>query len=201
MIRFSIRLGTVTLIALCGFLLPAQAEDDSKVVHYFPTKVGDKWTYVYSDPTGKNKDVEVDEEITQVEKKDGAMIVTISRRHTDGKFYPDRKREVSDKGIIQTEQFLFGNVSPLQSPWVHLKLPSKAGQSWPSRRMTTYVERPAETIKVPAGEVKAIRIDEYKNDNLEGPPIQTTWYAPRMGIVKVGTPNVVISLKSFSEGK
>jgi len=187
-------LAPILLLNLAAAPAPKKAEEST--LHY-PTKVGDKWTYLLTDKTGKEKEWEIVEMVTAVEDKKGVKVVTVGRFEEDGKVYPNRTREVSDRGVWQTEQLGFG---ALDSPWVHLKLPHKPGQMWDFQKTSMTAHGP-ERVKVPAGEYDAIRVEIRNKDEPKSDPIQTAWFAPRVGIVKLTKGDLLIVMKTFTPGK
>lgn len=170
---------------------------------FYPTKVGDKWTYLFTEKGGnaKDKTSELVEMVTAVEDKDGVKVVTVGRFHDDGKVYTNRTRRVSDRGVWQTEG---EGCEPFRTPWVHLKLPHKPGQAWEDdehSKDTSLTAHGPEKVKVPAGEYDAIRVEKRKRGEPKSDPIQTDWYAPRVGIVQVRSGTLLIVMKEFTPGK
>jgi hypothetical protein len=55
------------------------------------------------------------------------------------------------------------------------------------------VTGPIETVKVPAGKFKAIRVDRKDSDEY-----YTFWYTPGIGLVKNQDKTSVLELKSFT---
>jgi hypothetical protein len=165
---------------------------------YFPTRVGDAWVYLHTDSAGKQW--EVAEEVIAVKEKDRVRVVTIGRTHTDGKVYPNRIREVSDRGVIQTTS---DGIGLPRAPLIHLLLPHKPGQSWENKfnfpgTRTAYGP---EKVKVPAGEFESFRVEEWRRGKPNSELVQTEWYAPGRGIVKLTAPRLTIEMKSFTRGK
>jgi hypothetical protein len=187
---------------------PTPKQDEAAKL-YYPTRVGDKWTYLFTrtsdDARGvitpaEPKEWEFVEEVTAVEPKKGAKVVTVGRYEAGGKVYPNRVRQVSEEGVWQTEEM----GKAFRNPWVHLKLPHKAGQSWENEEQikdTTLTAHGPEKLKVPAGEFVAVRVEQRKSGKPDSDPIQTDWYAPRVGIVKLKTGNLLMVMKEFTPGK
>jgi hypothetical protein len=172
------------------FLLSAVAAPIPKATEesafYYPTKVGDKWTYTLTEKTGKDKGKkhELVEEVTAVEDKQGVKVVTVGRIHHDGKVYTHRIRRVSDQGVWQIESVGFEDH---RTPWVFLKLPHKPGQTWEDDRNdkeNSLAAHGPERVKVPAGEFNAIRVEWRKRGEPKSDPIHAEWYAPRVGSSK-----------------
>ena len=188
------------LLAFAAAPAPKAAEETKL---FFPTKVGDRWIYLFTVKKDKTKDEEseIEEAVTAVEDKKGVKVVTVGRLENDGKVHTNRMREVSEKGVWQMESPGF---EPLKTPWVHLKLPHKPGLTWDDdeheRGMTLTTHGP-DRVKVPAGEYDAIRVEKRKKGDPKAEPIQTDWYAPRVGIVKLTSVNLLVVMKSFTAGK
>jgi hypothetical protein len=120
------------LLALVAAPAPKEAEETKL---FFPTKVGDKWTYLFTEKANKDKEWEIVETVTAVEDKKGMKVVTVGRVEEDGKVYRNRIRTVSEKGVWQMESSIL-DMKPFKTPWVHLKLPHKPGQMWTTRTRT-----------------------------------------------------------------
>lgn len=188
------------LLVFAAAPAPKEAEETKL---FFPTKVGDKWTYQFTDKSenAKEKEWEIGETVTAVQDKKGVKAVTIGRLEDDGKVYTNRIREVSDKGVWQTEEPGFES---LKVPWVHLKLPHKRGQMWEdpdNEPGVTLTSHGPDKVKVPAGEYETIRVEKRKKGEPKSEPIRMAWFAPRVGLVKLTTGNLLIVMKSFTAGK
>jgi hypothetical protein len=172
---------------------------------YYPTRLGDK--LVYEMQTG-GAGTEITEVVTQVEKKDEALIVSIERELKGRKVAPSQF-SVSEKGV--TRVATSGRELPVPMPL--LKLPGKPGDTWTwepdpagaAPRKTTYTLGKEEEVEVPAGKFKALRVESELD--LGGNVIKgTLWYAPGVGLVKSvtssggGTGRTQV-LKSFTPGK
>lgn len=149
---------------------------------YFPTAVGAKW--VYTDAAGSDHT----EVVTAVERKDGAVVVTVAYERGDGDLHPVKTVAVSETGLRQ----LSDGDHRYAPPSVLLRLPHRDGNAW---RDDTEVVRESrvyrgtctahgpERVRVPAGVFEAVRVEsEY---TLNGIPCWlTVWFAPRVGAVK-----------------
>jgi len=188
------------LYALASLLLFAPAPE-AKPVLYYPTKIGDKLVYEFTD---RDKRIEFTETVLSAEKKDGVITVTISRKDAPAD-QPARKVKVSETGLA----LLANDPKDLQTPPVLLKLPSEAGDMWKSKPenaglgtitgcSSTFVG--IEEVKVPAGQYKAIRVDSVIS--LSGEQFKAShWYAPGVGLVKMVARGRIQELKSFTPGK
>jgi hypothetical protein len=101
-------------------------------------------------------------------------------------------------------------------PYILLKLPAKAGDSWssepapgrgrPAPRSTYTTVKVDEEIEVPAGKFKCVRVEAVSDANGRERKV-TSWYAPGVGLVRMdgtgpdGTSKVQRELKSFTPGK
>ena len=167
---------------------------------YFPTTVGTKWVYEFNRADGEKKWPDETEVLFAVEEgKDGAKVATIHRTLPD-RTYPFQKWEVSEQGLCCIEK-LVG--PPLRSPLCFLKLPQREGQSWDlgdlrDVKLTAYGP---ERVKVPAGEFNAIRVEHWSTQYEGVRPNQICWYAVDVGLVKLESGDIVVTLKSFTRGK
>lgn len=187
----------ILLISIAMLLLPDPKPAKSAAT-YFPTRVGDKWVYSIKSKSGKEKEIELIEEITAVSERGGVLTVTVSRAGEDGKMYKNREREISAEGILQVKNAIGERYD---SPWIHLKLPHKAEQSWKVAQLgAVYIAYGPEKITVPAGTFAAIRV-EQRNPVARDRVTQTEWFAVRYGIVKLETPDSIIVLKSFTPAR
>lgn len=173
---------------------------------YFPTTVGDRWVTEMRYATNTSEYTEV---VTAVEKKDGALVVSVGRE-VDGKVSPQSSDvRVTDKGLFRMS--LLGTV--YDEPYCILKLPLKPGESWTSESASgggavkstfKYKAIKEEDVEVPAGKFHAFRI-EVDVDSRGRPTHSTIWYDARVGVVKMeygdGDSGYVRVLKEFKPGK
>jgi hypothetical protein len=170
---------------------------------YSPTTVGTKWV-IASSEGAKDRTFEV----TAIEDKDGAKIVTVSEGQKVA--WVD---SVSAKGVYRIQ----GGETKFDPPICQLKLPHKPGDKWDLeggqlKGTMTVFER--EQVEVPAGKYKAIRLELVEPTPRRGlggkapvAPKWTFWYAPDVGLVKVirtgpsGVPAFVQEMKSFTPSK
>jgi hypothetical protein len=164
-------------------LVPVPKEEEL----YYPTQVGAKWVYQYSDGT------ELTSVITKVEVKDGSKVVSVSRAGKDGVPNHIFTRQVSSKGL-----FVIKVGDPPKSvnpPMCELRLPCKPGEKWtasPDDLNNPYFgvkyERKThgwEDVSVPSGTYRAIRVEENRIFSPRVSWQYSTWYAPGVGLVKV----------------
>jgi hypothetical protein len=195
----------ITAVVVFALILPVGApgapvpKPAVKPVDYFPTKVGDKWVYLVKSESAR-QETELVETVSEVKVKDGVKVVTISRAWDDNTFGVNREREVSAKGVVQMRDAIL-DVS-FDAPWVHLKLPHKDDQSWDVPHLEQkYTAHGPEEVKVPAGTFHAIRVEHWEKIKGKSVVVQTEWFAPRVGIVKLKAGETLIEMKSFTPGK
>jgi hypothetical protein len=172
-------------------------KDAGKTVLYFPTSVGAKWVY----KSGKTEWVE---QVTAVEEKDGAWVVTIGDVVGD-KVTPSYKRLVSPNGLFTGP----GGLKEVRFALTLLKLPAKPRDEWEWARdkggamICTVVG--TEVVEVPAGKFRAVRVESTLRNGEDTEPVQTGWFAPGVGQVKLvlwgGDGELSTVLKSFTPGK
>jgi hypothetical protein len=159
-----------------------------------PATVGATW--VYDLGSGREDTITV----SKVEVKDAETLVTTEHVLKGDQRTPHMTVSVSAKGI-----FLVAETGSLyDAPWCMLQLPHREGQSWetkPARGGAVVVNGtmksgPIEKVKLPTGEVTAMRVDW----DLGRGQSAKFWYAHGLGLVKMeGSPNR--TLKSFTPGK
>jgi RNA polymerase sigma factor (sigma-70 family) len=179
---------------------------------YYPTRVGTRLTYRYPD-------ADVVFVVTAVELKGDARVVTLGTVEPDGKILPFSTTEVSDTGLVMLRQgtVRFGPGAPAGRPKVQelvdrdpphrmLKLPATTGLKWDAPISTGLPARcelqKEETVKVPAGEFRAIPVDLYVGvPRVAGKPYRF-WYSRGLGPVKWETVDAGdVVLKSVTLGK
>ncbi|AMV29517.1 hypothetical protein VT84_34300 [Gemmata sp. SH-PL17] len=149
-----------------------------------PTRVGTTWVY---DVGNKQESTR---QISQVEEKNGAALVTTEYVHAGGKRSHHMTLSVSDKGIYLVAEH--GSTYPV--PWCIFKLPHKEGQTWTTEGHGGDMKSgPVEKVKTPAGEILAARVDWECNPG----QVVSYWYADGFGLVRMSGP-ASVSLKSFT---
>jgi hypothetical protein len=138
--------------------------------------------------------------ISAVEEKNGGKLVTTEYVEMGGKRRPAQVRLVSADGVFLVAE----NGRKYDEPWCILKLPYREGQKWETRLRGRGFEAdgtmrtgPIETVRVPVGEVSAVRI-EWEFTIGQNRHTATHWYAHGIGLVRV---NETLKLKSFTLGK
>lgn len=192
----------LTAAGLLAALVPAGAAPKPKSVPdpvpFYATTVGDAWVVV--NPKG----VTWSWVVTDVQSKDGALVVTAAEILNGGKRGRTVTHEVSARGVTRVAE----DGKPLPVPDCLIKLPPVAGAKWEqdvftpdgTKRTGTLVKKVVgeEEVETPAGTFKAVRVDtEYP----AGRPTQKSWYAPGVGEVMTDVQGTIYKLKSFSPAK
>jgi hypothetical protein len=163
-------------------------------VAYYPTKVGTKLVY---DRNG-------DEEtylVTKVEKVENGTMVTTEEVRTTG-LAPHQKVLVTWEGLFLVSE----GGAEYEPAWCTLQLPHNPGAMWETistRRGILQVRgrrtaKKEERVKTPAGEFRAIVVECEAPSGNGMSEIDTRWYAPEVGLVRL---NDELVLKSFTPGK
>jgi hypothetical protein len=205
MFRIAAALLAILLVASIATAAPTLK---GKETYYFPTTEGDQRVYETRDGDRVRETTDV---VMKVEKKDGALIVTVGRE-VKGDRRAMSKVEVSDKGVTQ-----LSGPFPFKPPHPVVKLPVKPGEQWthvsesgdgPAGTKSIHTVAKEEEIEVPAGKFKAVRMDvelTFVGGRGETTIRVSRWYAPGVGLVKsvqgTGGTESVIVLKSFTPGK
>jgi hypothetical protein len=170
---------------------------------YYPTTVGDRWVT----ETKWNDNARVDtntEVVTDVEKKDGEMIVTVGRESGGQVDAAKSQVKITEQGIFR----MAAQGQKFDPPYHILKTPLKVGSSWSTEVRSSgttfkYKVTKEEEIEVPAGKFKTFRLDVEIESGGSGQA--TIWYAPRVGIVrhdyKSENSNYSKVMKEFKAGK
>jgi hypothetical protein len=160
---------------------------------FFPTREGDRREYEVR--TGDKVEGSYADEITKVEKRDGALHVSVTRT------YPESGSAVSVIAVSADGLFrVAANGQAVDPPTTLLKLPARVGTKWDYEGGATYtVIKVDEEVEVPAGKFKAVRVELAD----PGAAARTTlWFSPAVGVIKItsGTDRVQV-LKAFTPGK
>lgn len=175
-------------------------------VLYYPTKVGAKWTYKYPD-------ADVTLVVTKVEDRDGQTVVSVGQVTGDGTVKRHQLVAVSGAEVSQLATMVVrvrqeaGKTVRLEDGWAEfpaprrlLQLPLKPGEKWTQADGSTGTSHAPETVKVLAGEFRAVPVDYERGG--KGTSRFRYWYAPGVGPVKWLTPKGdEIVLKEFTPGK
>ena len=152
----------------------------------FPTTVGTTWVYV----DGNNTESTI--RISAVEEKDGAKHVITEYVYADGTRPHHMTRAVSDQGVFLVAE----HGGKYSEPWCVFKLPHKQGQRWETGHGLR-TSGPVETVKVPAGEFVAARVDWQMDETR----VARYWYAHGVGVVFTDGGGSIWKLKQFTPGK
>lgn len=191
---------TTTLLATVSLVLsPSTAPvPKDRVPLYHPIEIGAKKVCI------DEKKTEFTEVVTDVEEKDGRMLVKVAGRNGDAEW--NATLAVSRQGIShlhEEEEF---------EEYV-LKTPFKAGDSWTIESKhfggykATYTVGKPEMVEVPAGRYLAVPVTREFNFDNEAIGSETAWYVPGIGEIKhiaktkEGIVQVQTVMKSFTPGK
>jgi hypothetical protein len=200
-------LGAVVLLAAGRTAVAAPGPKGKDEDLYHPTKVGDK--RVSEVRTGDTV-TELTEVVTQVKKRDGALLVSVRPEWTGPMTFSPATWSVSDQGVC----WVASDGHELSTPAPLLKVRAAPGEAWtwdpgdsgggrfPKLKFTSGKE---EEVEVPAGKFKGLRVDSEFGAGASVVK-QTTWYARGVGSVKMsatglGDGDLVQVLKSFTPGK
>jgi len=195
----------VAVLLMCvvgtGYSAPRPKGGDKPFV-YTATTVGDKW--VIASDYGRGLRDDLIYEVTAVERRDGAVVVTTERRPVKG-----AGRFIIKSRLAESGEFLLEEGEVRYDPPVRvLPLPIKEKDTWkyekPGIVKWTYTAGPEEDVEVPAGKFRSRRIDGEGES--EGKPVKCTeWIVPGHPTVKsviwLGDDKIVQVLKSFTPGK
>jgi len=178
-------------LAVAASVAHAAPAPKAKETVYFPTKEGD--TRVYEIRTGAKVEGGYTDVVTKVEKKDGALQVTITRERAGTTDFVTTIA-VTSEGL--TRVAIDGMT--LEKPIPLLKMPAKVGTKWEVDGGAKYSVTKEEEVEVPAGKFQAIRVE-----SVAGTSKSTLWFAPGVGLFKMasdGSDRVQV-LKEFKGGK
>lgn len=176
---------------------------------YYPTTVGYRWVMETRGSAGGGEYTQTTTDVvTAVEKKDGDIIVSVSREVDGRAATKPSQMKLSSSGLFRISM----GETIYDTPYCVLKLPLKAGEKWTSEVklneniQTTFKYEVAkeEEVEVPAGKFRAFRINVLAESRGTSSKY-TLWYAPQFGSIKEQldseNSNYVKELKSFKQGK
>jgi len=189
--------GVILVVAMAsGFAAPVPK--GLTAADLFPLQMGNKWEYV--DAKGQPSHVE---EVTGIEEKDGAKVITVTRSR-NGTAAMKSVYRVDKEGVSRV------SVGPLEysPPLLFVKPTVKEGEKWTAKLSIGKSDAEyeitvgkAEEIKVPAGTFTAIPVRQQNLRNKSSAPLEY-WFAPNVGLVKSGTTRgLTTDLKAFTPGK
>jgi hypothetical protein len=196
--------------------IPARTDEPTSPAAYFPTAVGTRWVYQVTQYRFEEvRDWEEIEKVTGI-TNGHEKIVTV-RQFGGHALYPIMEWGVSNSGLrrrwVPDPECILEGEQPTR--W-SLLIPTRVapGENWiaereGSRSKTVLTVAGWETIHVPAGAYKTLRVDiEIIQSDHDGKPALTItgaqWYAPGVGCVKLELKcdlalfEVVRELMSFS---
>jgi hypothetical protein len=180
--------------------IPDRTDTPTSPAAYFPTTVGTKWVYQLTERRfGRVRGWEEVERVTEVTDNGNEKIVTV--RQFEGRSpHPLTEWAVSEKGLrrrsVLAPEYRRENYPELPERW-YLLVPARIapGESWTSetdggRSKTVLTVADWETVRVPAGAYKALRVDievvEFdRAGKRAGAFAGAFWYAPGVGQVKL----------------
>lgn len=190
---------------LASFLLlsrPPLTAGDKKIQDFYPLQVGNTWHYRL-DVGGKQSTLI--SKIAKSEKADG-VDTFILEGSVEGKVIGTEHLRQSDKGIAR-HKYNGGQIEP---PFVILPYPAKPGEKWEGRfrigadKATFNSSSKEESVEVPAGKFKALRVDIDVVEKGEKAAI-TYWFVEGTGMVKqhirTGPLVIDLQLEKFQRGK
>ncbi|HVK11304.1 MAG TPA: hypothetical protein VM597_21215 [Gemmataceae bacterium] len=158
---------------------------------YFTTRLDDKREYEVR--SGDKVESTYTDLVTQVEKADGALHVTITRDYPGSRAFVT-VIAVSAEGLHRVSS----NGKALDTPIQLFKAPPKVGATWKWGAMT-YGIVGEEEVDVPGGKYKAFKVESSGG----GDSKTVQWFAPGIGLVKqseTGSDTTIV-LKAFTPGK
>ncbi len=189
-------LATTLYISLTATLSGAPVPKSKPPVLYHPVIVGTKWVM-------KSGNTESPYVISRVTEKNGKYIVDVGLGGDSGAVYTHVTEHVSGDGVYRE----FKEYDDGKPQIALVKAPLKAGDSWEYTIKTggvvvkdKWVRTVAgeETVKVPAGEFQAMRIDWLHYVDGKEAGSGTDWYTVDVGLVKRVNGDDVSVLVSFT---
>jgi len=161
----------------------------------YPLVVGDKSVHQLANG-------EITFTVTKVEKLDGRYRVTLDAADSSTNAKYSQTSIVSPLGVELVEH---GSLKVEPSIW-WLKLPHAENNAWssiwtPTGTKYNFKTTGWEIVEVPAGRIRAVRVE--RTESQDGNDLGTTvyWYAPRYGCIKIAGRSPARALKSFTPGK
>ena len=194
-----------TAFALAALVAPSftsaggdKKEPVVKTPNYYPLQVGNRWDY---DLTANGNTVPMSTTIARSETIDGVPLAVLEMS-MQGKMVASEHLRQTDKGLVR---YRSGQFVPTP-PFVMVKYPIKSGDKWDGSfkvgeaKANYSSEAEEETIEVPAGKYKTMRVAIKIEEN--GNVVKTTyWFAENVGFVKqtieAANVDVVVELRKF----
>jgi hypothetical protein len=173
-----------SIIMLCSVTASAPVPKGAEVpTWYYPMQVGSERTYT-------SNDGEHIETVVKVDDADNAKIIVVSKHGKKGEKLPSDTLRVSQAGIFRLRL----GEEEFDPPVCLLMTPYNQGNKWATEsrggRLTlqgtcTDTASEVELVEVPAGQFKAIRVDQIFTPARPGPALKSTvWYGVGVGVVK-----------------
>jgi hypothetical protein len=186
--------GVVSALSLTPAAPVPKAAERSPV--YFPTRVGDRWTF-------SDGEWVTTEAVVAVTVRDGRKVVSVGVVGGDDLFLSTRQVEVSEQGVYELPDQKAAHPRKrclLDHP---LKPDTTLEWKWDAGTETLKALGP-EKVTVPAGTFEAVRVEWWITLPSVRDPVlvKTCWYAQGVGLVKKTDelPGEGV-LKSFTPGK
>jgi hypothetical protein len=186
LVRFGVSLAYVVVIFTgCSERTPSSKNEHAAHV---PTTLGDKW--VVADISIEGLPIERNLEVTGVERKDDALVVTITRvTRQDARTERRDVIKVSEAGEFLIDEGKTHYDEPIRL----MMFPLKEGDTWewekPGLQKWRFKVLQEEEVEVPAGKFKALRIEG--EGTIQEPNIKavrsgkwTEWIAPGYPTIK-----------------
>lgn len=193
----SLTMFVTALLAAAALAAPVPKALNGAWEGYYPLAVGERRVYVEGG-------ADFTEEVTAVEMKDGSTRAILT--HTAGpKISWDVEEQVKDGAVFRCRI----KKEAYDPPFRMLEMPLKPGTKWEAGTASGYagemVAGEEEEVTVPAGKYKAIpvtwTVTTAFGELLPNPKVYTSWYAQRVGLVKMKYDTGERVLKSFTPGK
>ena len=197
--------GSVGVLLLLAAFGPAggQEKKTTKSIDYYPIEPGNAWDFRVS-ANGKN--VVISTKIEKVEKIDGQSLSLLTCSTAP---ITEHLTKTAD-GIFRARL----NDAIVSPPFCLLKAPMKVGTKWgneftagtdPGRHRYTAEIQAEETVEVPAGKFKTLRV-YFDLQDANGQQVKTTyWFAPNVGFVRqqMELPNatILLEMQKFERAK
>jgi hypothetical protein len=162
---------------------------------WMPLAEGNTWEFVQDGAGGDGSTVVERREITNIERKDGAVYAT---QKSTGLTVQGFRADDDGIAIIST------NNAVNKHPRIVLKPEMSEGDSW-TWDAGGYTEirtvGKAEVLKLPAGDIEAIPIKSEYDQNGNVFQTATVWYSRGIGLVQIDYEGYSHKLKAFTRGK
>jgi hypothetical protein len=194
--RISLVALTCVLISACQAPLAPQAKVSrtnalqvrSQAADYYPLAMGAQWEYrlLQKQDDGVVREKPMSIRITQVTDLGEGLVEAVTERRYEA-WSPPATRVRRSAGQVVLSRLS----DPVDGPSLTiLKFPFETGATWPGRpfgggNTETIAPQGDETVQVPAGTFKAMRVDHQIRYSNGATDTLSYWYAPGRGVVKM----------------